>query len=226
MPNPEGKDTGNEKIILQNLSKKTVRLKNWKIATQSITTTTPKKKASKKKRTAFVNHPIITKIILKPKQTVTLTALDSRFTLNNTASKVALRTPDNKIIQTIHYAAPEKTAKDDDRYVRLTSRQWAWIPGTPTPKATTELATNDSPSTKEALVNETLATTQEPMPARGSHSQKEKSLAALPLQPTVLGTYTISQTSPPALDSLPSEASEHTLTLVLEAINAWIQNIF
>ena len=106
MPNPSGKDTGNEYVEVKNLSKKSVRLKGWKIAT----------KTSKGKR--FTNHVILSRITLKPGASRRITAADSRFVLNNTSLKIALRTPDGHTAQTIGYSL-KKPASENDLYARL-----------------------------------------------------------------------------------------------------------
>ena len=175
MPNPPGKDTGNEYIELKNFSKKTVRLKGWKIATK-----TPKGKS-------FSNHIILSKITIKPGETKKITYNDCRFTLNNTATKIALRTPDGHTLQTLRYSR-EKSAGEGDLYAHLPDTttpvqgksstknkklakgkskiksSWQWIAAAPAQKPLAQIKSVQD-ITAETLVVETL-----PPPAIGSIS--------------------------------------------------------
>ncbi len=175
MPNSPGKDTGNEYIELKNFSKKTVRLKGWKIATK-----TPKGKS-------FSNHIILSRITIKPGETKKITHDDCRFTLNNTATKIALRTPDGHTLQTLKYSR-EKSAGEGDRYVHLpdtatpiqkksstknkklakgkskATSSWQWIAAAPAEKPLTQTESVQT-LTAEILAAETL-----PPPVIGSVS--------------------------------------------------------
>jgi PKD repeat protein len=98
-PNPKGKDTEAEWLLIENHSKETVDLLDWKIATGS----------HKKKLT---NHPIQESFILKPGEAKELTRRHAAFSLNNTAMILELRSPDNKAVQTIQYHQPTGFAED------------------------------------------------------------------------------------------------------------------
>lgn len=80
-PNPEGKDTDKEWIEIKNLSQKNINLTGWKIATGN---------------DELTNHPILPGLTLRAAQTLRITRKYSAFSLNNTASTIELRYPNNK----------------------------------------------------------------------------------------------------------------------------------
>jgi len=108
MPNPSGKDTVNEWIMLKNKGKKTVNLKGFSIATGWKN---------------LVNHPIRKNFILKPKQETKLTRANSLFTLPNKKGKIELRAPDGKVLQKIKYK-PKKSIAENAIYQKKKGDRW------------------------------------------------------------------------------------------------------
>ena len=114
VPNPKGADTGNEYLLIQNQSKKTVDLKNWSVATKSKFTV---------KR--FVNHRITGSLLVKPKGTIRLTRKHAAFTLGNTRQYLELRDPQGKTVQRIRYKL-DKSAPDDAEFFKSSDGRWQW----------------------------------------------------------------------------------------------------
>lgn len=111
IPNPKGNDTKNEWIEIKNSSKKKINLKGWSIATG------PKK---------LTNHPIRKNFFIAPGKTKRLTRKDCAFSLNNTAAKIELRSPDKKTAQKLKYDRTGNKIKDDEIY-RKEGKKWQWI---------------------------------------------------------------------------------------------------
>jgi PKD repeat protein len=97
-PNPEGKDTDNEWILVENLSKGKVNLKDWSLATGW---------------DKLANHPIREDFVLKPGEAKRLTRKLSGFTLNNKRMKLELRAPDKKKVHAVGYERAG-SLKDDE----------------------------------------------------------------------------------------------------------------
>lgn len=113
VPNPSGKDTENEWILLENRGKKAVDLKGFGIAT-----------GWKK----LANHPIRESFVIAPKSEARLTREFSLFTLPNEKGRIELRAPDGKVLQDIKYKL-EKSAEEDAVYFKKKGKRWAWRPG-------------------------------------------------------------------------------------------------
>lgn len=109
--NPSGVDTGNEWIKIKNKSKKKINLKDWSIAT-----------GDKKK---LVNHPIASDLVIKSGKELILTHANSKFTLNNAASKIELRYPTGKVASKAAYKSPAKSVPDDAIYEKIKGG-WTW----------------------------------------------------------------------------------------------------
>jgi hypothetical protein len=109
-PNPKGKDTTTENIIVWNKSKKKVNLKDWSVATGWKN---------------LYNHPIDKDFILKPGEKKTLGRDVSGFALNNKKTKVELRYPDGKIASKTKYDKKTETVKEGEVYEK-TGTKWAW----------------------------------------------------------------------------------------------------
>ncbi|MEK7598105.1 MAG: PKD domain-containing protein, partial [Patescibacteria group bacterium] len=124
-PNPTGKDSDVEYIVLQNKSKKKINLKDWSVATGSKN---------------LYNHPISEDIVIKPGKTITLTRTFSKFSLNNKKARVELRYPDGKVASKLAYDKKKKSVAEDEIYSKE-SGQWAWVG----PKAETKLALKTTP---------------------------------------------------------------------------------
>lgn len=90
LPNPEGNDTGNEYVVIDNLSDETLRLKGWSIFSGS-----SREKAS--------NHPIVADLNVEGGGRVKLTNVESKFTLPNEKGYVELRSPDGQTVHSMEY---------------------------------------------------------------------------------------------------------------------------
>jgi PKD repeat protein len=90
LPNPKGKDADSEWIEVQNLSPKSVALKDWKIATGSDAEN-------------LSNHTFTKDILLSAKSTHKITGLENTFSLNNTASLIELRYPSGEAASLVKY---------------------------------------------------------------------------------------------------------------------------
>jgi len=144
-PNPLGKDSDNEYIVLQNKSKKKINLKDWSVATGSKN---------------LYNHPVRKDIVIKPGKTLKLTREYSLFALNNKKAKVELRYPNGKVASKLAYDKKKKSVAEDEIYTKE-SGQWAWIApktklavDTTTPSDTLITALAEAEPEKQTLANE------------------------------------------------------------------------
>jgi len=110
-PNPQGKDSENEYVVLQNKSKKKINLKDWSVATGNKN---------------LYNHPISENIFIKPGQIFKLTRAESKFALNNKSAKIELRYPNGKVASKIAYDKKKESVAEDEIYTKE-SGQWAWV---------------------------------------------------------------------------------------------------
>jgi hypothetical protein len=149
-PNPTGKDTDNEWLMLENRGKKTVNLKGFSIATGWKN---------------LVNHPIRDDFIIKPDQEIKLTRANSLFTLPNQKGKVELRAPDGKVLQKIKYKLKESAA-EDAAYRKKKGKRWNWEETAEEPaKTNTEAVPSDS---------EENSNTEEPLAIPDTNTQPEE----------------------------------------------------
>lgn len=112
-PNPEGKDSENEWVLIENKSKKTVNLKNWSVATG----------ASSKK---LINHPIHDDFIIESGEARKLIRDFCNFSLNNKKATVELRYPDGKAAHTMKYKRDDGVA-EDEIYEKKKGEKWKWV---------------------------------------------------------------------------------------------------
>lgn len=110
VPNPSGKDSDREWLMIENRGKKSVDLKGYGIATGW-------KKLS--------NHPIRESFVISPKSQAKLTREFSLFTLPNEKGKIELRAPDGKVLQEIKYKLA-KSAAEDAVYQKEKGKRWTW----------------------------------------------------------------------------------------------------
>jgi hypothetical protein len=110
-PNPEGKDTENEWLEIQNNTKKKIDLKGWSVASGS-------KNLS--------NHPITKKFVLKAGETKKLTRNFCAFSLGNKKAKIELRYPNGKVADKIKYDRKDDSISKDEIYQKEGSA-WKWI---------------------------------------------------------------------------------------------------
>ncbi|MDP2837750.1 MAG: lamin tail domain-containing protein [Candidatus Moranbacteria bacterium] len=110
VPNPEGKDTEGEYLIVENREKKPINLKGFSIAT-----------GWKK----LINHPVRSDFTIAGKSQAKLTRDFSLFTLPNEKGKIELRGPDGKTLQKIKYNVVGGI-KDDAVYKKEKGKRWEW----------------------------------------------------------------------------------------------------
>ncbi len=117
-PNPRGKDTGTEYVVIKNKSKKSVNLRGWSIVTGST-------------KNKSVNHPLHKKIVLAPGKEKKIYTKYSAITLPNRGGYVAVRRPDGTIAYSKKYTPPSgyKTVPDDAVYRKRAHADgggWVW----------------------------------------------------------------------------------------------------
>ena len=118
MPNPAGKDTGHEYIVLENKSSKKINLADYFIATGK----------SKKK---LIRHPIYKDFIIKSHHRRKLfNKKICKFSLPNTKGEARLLAPDGEIVDKVKYQK-EKIA-DNEKYILATNKRWIWLKEKPT----------------------------------------------------------------------------------------------
>lgn len=112
LPNPKGKDSGNEMIEIENLSSKKINLISFYIATG-------------KKFSSLVRHKILEDFILKPgeKKFISNEKL-CKFSLLNKSGKVKLFYPDGKGAFELEY---EREKIGDDDTFKFNGDRWEWI---------------------------------------------------------------------------------------------------
>lgn len=145
IPNPAGKDTDGEWILIENRGKKAIDLKGFSVAT-----------GWKK----LVNHPVRESITIAPKSEVKLTREFSLFTLPNQKGKVELRTPDGKTLQEIKYKL-EKSVVEDAVYFKEKGKRWEWRKNTPQKTTPFTGDTEEENMLNEPAVNEAIPTREE-----------------------------------------------------------------
>lgn len=155
-PNPAGSDTGHEWITLKNMSKHSVDLANWSIASGTTQKT-------------LTNHPIKESVVIKPMKSVTLTNEHAAFSLPNTSGFVELRLPHQKAIDTLQYTKADGI-QEDESYQQTAALTWAWTsPDTQTPKETLPIAqenavVTDTPLQAAHTETHSIATTNDVIP--------------------------------------------------------------
>ncbi len=114
VPNPAGKDSGNEIIWIMNMEDREIDLKNFKIATG-------------KDESSLVNHPIYEEFILGPGEWKEITNAEiCKFALQNKTGFVKLLYPNYKTADEVGYAKEKIT--DNEAYV-LVDDHWEWVGG-------------------------------------------------------------------------------------------------
>lgn len=154
VPNPAGKDSENEWLVIENREKKTIDLEGWSIATGWDN---------------MVNHPIREHLVVGAKSQVKLTREFSLFTLPNKKGRIELRAPNGKVLQEIEYKE-EKSIPEDAVYYKEKGKRWSWKK-----KAEENVAT---PTISESALSETETAPQEILevsPLESSVLPEEKS---------------------------------------------------
>ena len=166
VPNPSGKDSDGEYLIIENREKKPVNLKDYGIATGW-------KKLS--------NHPVRESFIIAGKSQAKMTREFSLFTLPNQKGRIELRAPDGEVLQKIKYELNRPIA-EDALYFKEKGSGWQWQEKESSPgRSVTETPT--VPSIPEVV------TAPEPSPPKPKASPEEivptppepKKLSLLPL---------------------------------------------
>ncbi len=137
-PNPKGNDTESEYITLENKTKKKINLKNWSIATGW---------------ESLVNHPIREDFEIKAGKTKKLTRDICAFTLANVKTKIELRSPDGKIVQSLKYDKKKEKLEEGELYEK-TEDGWGWIKT----QSDTEKETSNDTKDKQSNTNNSAET--------------------------------------------------------------------
>lgn len=110
VPNPDGKDSDNEWLLIENREKETINLEGFSIATGWDN---------------LVNHPIRKSFAIKGKSSAKLTRDFSAFTLPNTKGRIELRGPNGKVLQEIEYKEKE-SIEENLIYHKEKGKRWEW----------------------------------------------------------------------------------------------------
>ncbi|MEN8252282.1 MAG: lamin tail domain-containing protein, partial [Patescibacteria group bacterium] len=113
VPNPAGKDSGVEYIIIKNNTKKKIDLKNWSIATGS----------SEKK---LANHPIREKLTIKPGKTKKITREHAAISLPNRTGVIEIRRPNSSVSDKQSYGDEKSSVPQNASYEKING-VWQWI---------------------------------------------------------------------------------------------------
>lgn len=110
-PNPAGKDTDNEWLIIENKGRKKVNLRDFAIATGW---------------KSLSNHPIRNDLFIEAGKTLRLSRKDSLFSLPNKQGKIELRAPDGKTLQKVKYQLAS-SVKENTVYRKEKDLPWTWV---------------------------------------------------------------------------------------------------
>jgi hypothetical protein len=113
VPNPAGKDTGNEYIVIKNKEDEKINLKNWSIATGSTKKT-------------LTNHPIYDDLTIKPGKTKIITKDHAAISLPNKTGVIEIRRPNGSVSDKIKYGEKDVSIPDNASY-EIVDGQWQWI---------------------------------------------------------------------------------------------------
>ncbi|XLQ20652.1 MAG: lamin tail domain-containing protein [Candidatus Moraniibacteriota bacterium] len=112
VPNPSGKDSGVEYIIIKNESKEKINLQNWSIATGV-------------KEKTLVNHPIYDKLILKPGKTKKITKKYTAISLPNKTGVIEIRRPNGSVADKQKYGHKDISIQDNSSFEKIDGI-WTW----------------------------------------------------------------------------------------------------
>lgn len=161
VPNPSGKDSDNEWLLIENREKESLNLENFSIATGWDN---------------LVNHPIRKSFIIKGKSTAKLTRDFSLFTLPNKKGRIELRAPNGKTLQEIEYKE-KQSIEEDLIYRKEKGKRWEWQKETP--KTTTTAETADTPelSSPETSISEEIVPVPEEAPLEENQKSTDPTIA-------------------------------------------------
>lgn len=112
VPNPSGKDRGEELIVLRNNSSKKINLRGWKIATG-------------RNKKSLISHPIYDDIFIKPgKEEEIFNDESCFFSLLNKKGRIHLIYPDGQRADKLKYQKAK--IENDEAYV-MKEGVWRWV---------------------------------------------------------------------------------------------------
>lgn len=161
VPNPSGKDSDNEWLLIENREKETVNLENFSIATGWDN---------------LVNHPIRKSFIIKGKSTAKLTRDFSLFTLPNKKGRIELRSPNGKTLQEIEYKE-KQSIEEDLIYRKEKGKRWEWQKETPKATTTAEAADTPELSSPETSISEEIVPVPEETPLEENQKSTNPTIA-------------------------------------------------
>jgi hypothetical protein len=213
VPNPAGKDTDNEWMMLENRGKKTVNLKGFSIATGWKN---------------IVNHPIREDFIIKSGQEIKLTRANSLFTLPNQKGKVELHAPDGKVLQKIKYKLKESAA-EDAVYRKKKGERWN-LEETAEEPAETNAETAPSNSEENSDTEESpISLDINAQPEEENQEENPDFQETEKLEGAVLGASVVAENGEKT-DQAESQEPEYPIVFwirkTLSDINASLNNIF
>ena len=113
VPNPAGKDSGAEFIMIKNMSNQKINLKNWSIATGSSDKT-------------IVNHPVNKKLIIRPGKSKVITKKYAAISLPNKTGVIEIRRPNGSVADTREYGDKSTSIPDNASYEEING-VWQWL---------------------------------------------------------------------------------------------------
>ncbi len=169
MPNPEGKDSGAEYIVITNKDKKKVKLKDWSIATG-------------KDEESARNHPLKKSFSLKPGESKYITKKHSAISLNNSAGYVELRSPTGSNIDDVEYDYEFANTIPEGVSYTKNEKTWTWSSAQKESSKVTPKLSDLSDEEQEAIIARAMANMRgEPVP---SNTAKMTTVKKEMIQPT------------------------------------------
>lgn len=217
LPNPSGKDSDNEWLVLENKSQKTVDLKNWSIATGS-------------KKDSLVNHPLRESLTLDPGQKITLTRKDSLFTLPNQKGRIELRAPNGEVVDSVRYKE-EKSIPEDILFQKTKEAGWDLVPlEQSSPVTTTALEEVPSDTASSSILPQDSSQVLGATIEVEDKSPEEKTLLKETLYKELLPLpYAVLQEAPPTAQA-PAlsffQKKKDSFESLLQAFNVSLRSLF
>ena len=113
VPNPAGKDTGNEYLVIKNKSDEKINLKNWSIATGA-------------KSKTLTNHPIYDDLYIKPGKTKVIKKKHTAISLPNKKGVIEIRRPNGSVSDKEKYGDKNISIPENASYEKIDGK-WQWI---------------------------------------------------------------------------------------------------
>jgi Lamin Tail Domain/PKD domain len=214
LPNPDGTDTGNEWVEIQNKSKHDVDLQGFSLAS-----------GTKKKK--LVNHPIKESLVIPRGKSFRLTREHSLFTLPNTQGYIELRAPNKEAIDTARYKE-EKSIKENILYQKVKGSGWKQVESEVSQEtgADTDSST-ESPKDTESVESSTpeASKTEEVPRTEETKAALYTKLEAF-LVPTDFVSYQVVDTSTTSKESSPDPKQKDSFESFREKINLSLAKLF